>query len=365
MFEVKIENIEELKVLFLGHEKFKVPTPYLVKRLREELYKEGLYRKSYVGLTNGNLCLLAAPDCDLEKNETFLNKIKAFLKEGMTDIIRELSRYDSRSKFKIYYVIARSLEQYIARSLFKQGFTIIRGGKFFTDKHPNLVIGEDVLHEIQNYVKMYRGFKLECYPIVMEDVTRKKSLSLGIAIDPAIVIQPIMTLYDIMKYIGVENYPTREALKKEEKNIPFEEYSIVYYENWEIREFMVNEAKAKVFRFRKEKGKYLPIESEYALSDLYPPRRPEILDEIIEHMHPELRGKNRITTLLKIESHHFFEDESGKLKKDYMASRKRFQLTVGILYDILNKELKESREKYLNYFNVEISKNRIISIMPT
>lgn len=317
----------------------------MAKCLKEYIIRRKMKGRCYIAIRDKHLIILSP-------NENLLNELFNLICElGLKDkseaarlehYIYSFSRIPDEIKLIAYKALSKSLEHHIFESLYNKNWIILSGNRAYIDNE-KLVI--DLVSPLANYVKLYRGIQLVTLPLILYDVLGSKYLCVGLCIDPVVIIEPLKSLNDILNE-GME-YKENKITRRVVTTSDLYDYRIVRYETWDIIELNREEGKVKVVKMFKEKGKeWKPKIEEFSLNEVYPLRRPEIIDRLVCSKY---KLTKRLTMIVKRET--FQITEGGK--KDLQASLRRYNVTT-MFSTIISNVVSEN--KYFRELQVMLEK---------
>lgn len=340
IFRLNIEGLDKLHILIIPSDIFSVSVSQVNKLLKEFIISKGWESRGFVyitkGITEGTYLVVLLPQEDMVKEavETLPDLIKKDYEKDITNILKYYYFDNIPKEYRsiAYATLSRCVEHWTLLSLSKMGWIITAPGqKVYTQKDEKLVV--DLPEPLANYIRLYRGVHLASIPLVMYDALEREYLGVGLSIDPVLIIEPSRNLFDLMNE-GIK-YTERKLLRKIIIPNRLFNYGIVKYETWDI--LMLTDKEVRASRMdRSRESSWKLREESFDLKDVYPLRRPEVIDKLLSDKH----YSPRLTYIVKKES--FQITEEGK--KDEMAPYKRYLITKEF-YNIIREGT--SKHKFL------------------
>jgi hypothetical protein len=299
-----------------------------VKLLRESI---DLANKVYAGIAEDNLVIIG--------NEA---DVKCAIKD-----LSEMEAIESYEKIRSYHFSGASIElklliaKVMARCLLhlillqaynckEEKWTVLSDvGKCVVFDSESLV--EDLEDPFKSVVNIYKGLTLNSIAFRKYKVLGESKVKIGIVADYTLAIIPAISIGKLIekgfKYEFNKFLELREVERKIWHNIG---YRMQRYFVWELEK----EIDGKFLGYRYEKGRkkeeWRLNEHEFNLNEIYPLRKPEVIDQILSK-----KSDERLTIIVKRLSFQITEDG----KKDLSAPYKRFEATK-VLFERLHSSIK-------------------------
>lgn len=343
----KVDISGELFVAIFPSKELSRSISLTVKFLRESLKSEGLINRCFVTAKDKHLVILSPQEDILKNIISRLYEVHA-LKKYHEARVYDLATIPNIYKPIVYNALATSLQHYILQVLYKGNWIILSSGKgtyrVYTKEDTNLSI--ELPHPLADYVSLYRGMQIATLPLTLYDVFGNSSQSIGLCIDPVVIIEPTKTIEELIE----ENitYNEKRVQYKESKDDELFNYKVLKYEIWDVINIDYHNKRIKVFKLMRDKreGSWKPKIEELRLNEVYPLRRPEVLDRIIRSKH---RDAKPLTVIVRKESFHII----AQGKRDEQAPQKRFAVTM-LYIEKISKIISNAVNKYLDALKVYI-----------
>jgi hypothetical protein len=294
-----------------------------VKSLREA---EALAGKIYVGIAENNLIIIGDEKAVDEACDTLNNSevLKAPVSKGRC--VNSFSKSAIELKMLVARVLARCSLDLLFLQAFKEGkWTILDSiGKHIIFNESTMV--QDLEEPFKSLVKIYKGLAVSAIYFYESDAFGNRVVKIGISADYSLAIIPAISIGELTKR-GIQ-YDFDKFLQPQEVT-----RKLWYSTSYKIRRFLVWDLMKRDdegfygCRYEEDKaGEWKLIERKFDPSEIYPLRRPEIIDQMVSKSY----GK----TLTKIVKRLSFQitDEN---KKDPLAAYKRFEATKEVLSNLL------------------------------
>ena len=333
IFEMNIDNLNKVFVLMIPSIIMNTSISLMKKLLSIYIHNNVKYKKKcFISLVDKHLVILSS-DQDL-MNE-LLNLV---YEQGLKNQKEKLLQYFPFNKIPrekqsiAFKALAKGLRGFIFQTLFNKGWTILRNRRVYKNSDTYIINLPD---PIDKYVKVYRGIDIYTSPVTVYNLFSKERELVGLIIDPVLVIEPCKTLGEMFDE-GLVYKGNKVVYKKIMSVKKFFNYSLIIYEIWDIIEMNINSRALKAVRMVKRKDSWTQKCKDFNLYDLFVPRRPEVIDDMLKSKY-KINKYSTLTRIIKKES--FQITEEGK--RDIKASYKRYILTKKFI-DIINPIIKKS-----------------------
>lgn len=317
IYRFEIEDLEKLYVSIVPSKALSTSIANANKLLKILIADKRWQGKAFVYNKDKYLVLLSSRE---EIIHELINALDEFRRHSSALPNYPFTEIPSGLESVAYAALSKSLEHYVLLSLNKEGWTILAGRKAYTGNNSELTV--DLPKPLADYVRLYRGVQLATLPLILYNVFGTQYLDVGLCIDPVLIIEPSKSLHDILNE-GLE-YNENKLLRK---NVLRDEqfgYEIVKYEVWDILNISNDRTRVKALRIVRTRGGIWDSKvEEFDLKNVYPLRRPEVVDRTL-HSKYSLTKMKTLTYIIKKESFHITEEG----KKDEQAPRKRYIVTI-------------------------------------
>jgi len=338
IYEVRF--LPEVFYAILRSDQLKGSIGLCVKFLSET---ESLAGKVYVGIAENNLIIIGDEKA-IDEAYDILNNfevIKSSVSKGRC--VNSFSKSAIELQLLVGRVLAKCSLDLVFLQAFKEGKWTILGsiGKHIIFNESTMI--QDLEEPFKSLVKIYKGLAVSAIHFYESDALGNRVVKIGISADYSLAIIPAISMNELAKR-GIQ-YDLDKFLQPQEVT-----RKLWHNISYKIRRFLVwdlikrDDEGFYGCRYEKDKtGEWKLKQQKFDPNEIYPLRRPEIIDQMVSKSH----GK----TLTKIVKHFSFQitDEN---KRDPLAAYKRFEETKALLSNLLSSIRKKT---HLGSINMIIS----------
>jgi hypothetical protein len=318
----EIQFSPEIFYAILSSDMLRIPLSLCIRPLKDA---EELVNKVYVGVAEGNLIVIGDDEDNVKSAINILFEAEA-IRTHKEIYINTFSASDTKSKLLAARVLARCVIDLILLQAYREGkWTILSSvGKYAIFSESSLV--KDIEEPLKSVMNIYKGLTLSGIYFCESDVFGESEVKVGVSADYSLVIIPAISVGELIKsgiqYRFNEFLELKEGERKLWRSVG---YKVRKYYTWNF----IEEYCGKFFGCRYEKDsrreEWNLIEREFNPSEVYPVRKPEVIDQMLSEVSSE-----KLTKIAKRLS--FQITDEGK--RDYFAPFKRFEMTKKLLRNL-------------------------------
>jgi len=338
VFPLRVNELNQVSALIIPSNALKQSISKIIKMVRIQLREQESHLKCYAGIQDKHIVILSSASDILYNIEQSLYDMKVLKNDKY---IFTFSEVPHDKKLIAYKALSKSLELYVLNTLYQSGWQLSTRNRAYDPSDNTSHV--DLRPPLSDFVDIYYGVQIKGITAFTYDFLGKRYYEVGICIDPILIIELKKNLKEL-KEEGII-YKEDKVLTKEERVNEIYGFRLLAYNVWNIKD--MKDEKALIYRLRRKGKSWIPEQSLMDLSDLFPLRRPEVLDYLIKTRYPHAES-----LVIKIKQLAFHI--TSERRRDPYASYKRYQLMM--LFSHRVREIL-SRYKFLDTFHVNLSED--------